>query len=411
MEGISPDVVEIDGASNRGIDEIRELREKVKFTPTKFRYKVYIIDEVHMLTDPAFNALLKTLEEPPPHVVFIFATTSLHKVPKTITSRCQCFKFKKLSSKDIFKRLEGIALEEGVNAEPHALSLIARKSDGSMRDAESMLDQLMAYGKGDVREEDVITVIGGVRQELLKSFSLALREGNSKGGLEIIRSILDEGVEVSQFIKELMEYFRDLLLVKTLHQKEAVEVIEYEYSQLREDAKGFESATLFKILEILLNLNEKVRKYPLQATLLLEIEFIRMIREMGKKLERVKVSSFISLAEARKVWSQVLEKIKKEKISLWNCLCDSEVKDIRDKCMVIGLRGVTSFKRDTVKKEDNRRIIDKVLKELCEEKIEVCIEDEEEKKRDEFHPIVAKAMELFGGKIVEVKNENLERRG
>jgi DNA polymerase III gamma/tau subunit len=253
-------------------------------------------------------------------------------------------------------------------------------------------------------------VIGGVRQELFKSFLLALREGNSKGGLEIIRSILDEGVEVSQFIKELMEYFRDLLLVKTLHQKEAVEVIEYEYSQLREDAKGFESATLFKILEILLNLNEKVRKYPLQATLLLEIEFIRMIREMGKKLERVKVGSFISLAEARKVWSQVLEKIKKEKISLWNCLCDSEVKDVRDKCMVIGLRGVTSFKRDTVKKEGNRRIIDKILKELCEEKIEVCIEDEEEKKKDEFHPIVTKAMELFGGEIVEVKNENLERR-
>jgi hypothetical protein len=158
-------------------------------------------------------------------------------------------------------------------------------------------------------------------------------------------------------------------------------------------------------VEFLLNLNEKVRKYPLQATLLLEIEFIRMIKEVGKGLLGVKVDGSLSLDEAKRVWFQVLERIRKEKISLWNCLRDSEVKDVKDRCVIVGLRNATSFKKDSVNREGNRRIIDKIFNELWGQKIEWCIEEEEREEEPLNNPIVKKVMELFGGKIIEVKNQ------
>ena len=207
------DVFEIDAASNRGIDEIRDLREKVAFAPVNGRYKVYIIDEVHMLTTEAFNALLKTLEEPPPHVIFILATTEPHKIPATIHSRCQRFDFKRVTDSDIVKRLREVADGSGIAADDDALQLIAVQADGGMRDALSLLDQCGVMAER-VSAETVRSVLGIVGREALRELVKAVGEGNVPKSLELLEALLAGGKDVKQIITELAEYLRAVLLYK-----------------------------------------------------------------------------------------------------------------------------------------------------------------------------------------------------
>lgn len=212
-DGTSMDVFEIDAASNRGIDEIRDLREKVAFAPVNGRYKVYIIDEVHMLTTEAFNALLKTLEEPPPHVIFILATTEPHKIPATIHSRCQRFDFKRVTDTDIVKRLREVADGSGIAADDDALQLIAVQADGGMRDALSLLDQCGVMAEC-VSAETVRSVLGIVGREALRELVKAVGEGNVPKSLELLEALLAGGKDVKQIITELAEYLRAVLLYK-----------------------------------------------------------------------------------------------------------------------------------------------------------------------------------------------------
>lgn len=212
-DGTSMDVFEIDAASNRGIDEIRDLREKVAFAPVNGRYKVYIIDEVHMLTTEAFNALLKTLEEPPAHVIFILATTEPHKIPATIHSRCQRFDFKRVTDSDIVKRLREVADGSGIAADDDALQLIAVQADGGMRDALSLLDQCGVMAER-VSAETVRSVLGIVGREALRELVKAVGEGNVPKALELLEALLAGGKDVKQIITELAEYLRAVLLYK-----------------------------------------------------------------------------------------------------------------------------------------------------------------------------------------------------
>ena len=212
--GQSIDVLEIDAASNRGIDEIRELRESVRYRAARDRYKVFIIDEVHMLTTEAFNALLKTLEEPPAHVVFILATTELHKVPGTILSRCQHFNFRAISYREIFERLALIAGEERVRIGERALSAIARASEGSLRDGESLLDQAISLCGQEVKEEQVRDLLGVVPQQLLQDVAAAVIARDSKQVLALVEQVLTSGRNPQQLVRELMGHFRNLLMVK-----------------------------------------------------------------------------------------------------------------------------------------------------------------------------------------------------
>lgn len=212
-DGTSMDVFEIDAASNRGIDEIRDLREKVAFAPVNGRYKVYIIDEVHMLTTEAFNALLKTLEEPPAHVIFILATTEPHKIPATIHSRCQRFDFKRVTDSDIVKRLREVADGSGIAADDDALQLIAVQADGGMRDALSLLDQCGVMEER-VSAETVRSVLGIVGREALRELVKAVGEGNVPKALELLEALLAGGKDVKQIITELAEYLRAVLLYK-----------------------------------------------------------------------------------------------------------------------------------------------------------------------------------------------------
>ncbi|MHB9091225.1 MAG: DNA polymerase III subunit gamma/tau, partial [Chloroflexota bacterium] len=214
-EGRSLDVIEIDAASNRGIDEIRDLRDKVNLAPSQSEHKFYIIDEVHQLTTEAFNALLKTLEEPPAHAIFVLASTEAHKIPATILSRCQRFDFRRIAVHDIQARLEQVCAGEGIIAEPAALEIVARAATGSLRDAESVLDQLSAYVEGTITAAQVESLLGTGGIAAVGELVALLFRRDLAGGLRLINRLADDGIDMRQLAREIVDYLRSLLLVKT----------------------------------------------------------------------------------------------------------------------------------------------------------------------------------------------------
>src|SRR5271157_1578865 len=235
------DVIEIDAASNRGIDEIRELRETVRYLPMEGRYKVYIIDEAHMLTEPAFNALLKTLEEPPGHNIFILATTENQKIPYTIMSRCQRFDFRRISEAEIIQQMKRICTEEGIAFDEKVFSYIVREADGSMRDAESILDQVIAYSGDHISERDVTDVIGVVERQLVYQIVEAVVAQDARRGLAAIERTLEQGYDAYQVYKALVSFLRDMLMIRLWEGKPPFLFIdEAEYNQLVELARPIE---------------------------------------------------------------------------------------------------------------------------------------------------------------------------
>jgi DNA polymerase-3 subunit gamma/tau len=211
-QGTSVDVIEIDGASNTSVDDVREIRENVKFTPFRGQYRVYIIDEVHMLSNSAFNALLKTLEEPPAHVVFIFATTEIHKIPATILSRCQHYNFRRISKAEIVARLRHVAERDKIQIEDRSLLALAHASEGSMRDALSLMDQVVAFGGSSIRHSDLEALLGAVPHELVRTMAAAVLDQQSGAALRTIAEVLDQGHDVRTYCGEIVEYIRNLLI-------------------------------------------------------------------------------------------------------------------------------------------------------------------------------------------------------
>ena len=249
----SLDVHEIDGASNRGIDEIRELRENVKFAPAASRYKIYIIDEVHMLTDPAFNALLKTLEEPPAHVIFIFATTESHKIPATILSRCQCYDFRRIPLKEIIANLGLVASREGIQISSLALSWIAEAGDGSMRDAQSIFDQVISYAGLDIKDTDVEECLGLAARNYLFRLSEAVLSQAAGACLMILEEAYLAGIDMKYFYQMLLKHFRNLLLVKIAAAgSSSFDIAAEQIEKLNDQVQSVSRETLQRYLEILI---------------------------------------------------------------------------------------------------------------------------------------------------------------
>ncbi len=253
--GTSMDVIEIDGASNTGVDDVREIRENVKFTPFRGHYRIYIIDEVHMLSTSAFNALLKTLEEPPAHVVFIFATTEIHKIPATILSRCQHYNFRRIPRAEIIQRLRFVAKQDGLAVEDRSLSAIARASEGSMRDALSVLDQAVAFAGKSVKHGDLETLLGAVPQEHVRAMIAAVIAQNSPAAVGVIAQLLDQGHDLRAYCADLVEYARHMLVAAVVPAapdlRSLIEAPEDDVRQIVEDAKAFtveEVQELFRIL-------------------------------------------------------------------------------------------------------------------------------------------------------------------
>lgn len=294
-DGISIDVREIDGASNRGIDEIRELKENVRFAPVASKYKIYIIDEVHMLTKEAFNALLKTLEEPPPHVIFMFATTEIHKVPPTILSRCQHFDLKRISVGQIVESLAAIAKRENITISPRGLGLIARSSDGSLRDAQSLLDQAIAYAGTTIADGDIENILGITDRRYATRVIQALLDGGASDCLEIVDEMYGAGEDISRFYLTLVRFMMGLLTAVISNNDELLsDFSEDEREDLRRLASGTRVETLKRLLEVMLAGEEGMRRASDQRIMLeyllvktASIEPVIPVDEMIARLENL----------------------------------------------------------------------------------------------------------------------------
>ena len=269
-------MLEIDGASNNGVDEIRELRENVKYLPAQSRYKIFIIDEVHMLSNSAFNALLKTLEEPPPHIKFIFATTEPHKVPITILSRCQRFDFKRIPLLTIFKRLRFILDQEKVAMSDAALTMVARKGDGSMRDALSALDQVLAFCGDQVEDADVLSILGVVDRGLVIAALNFIFERDSAALIGVVKRVDDSGCNIRHFCHELIEMMRTLLLLKSSAAvADLLDLSDRELAEAAAIAEKTDMETIQRCIFILLRADAEMAHSSF-TRLLLEMALIRM---------------------------------------------------------------------------------------------------------------------------------------
>lgn len=271
--GSIPDVIEIDAASNNGVDEIRDLRDKVKYMPSVGRYKVYIIDEVHMLTPGAFNALLKTLEEPPKHVIFILATTEIHKVPATILSRCQRFDFKNIETSDIVIKLTQIAQNEKINITPEAIYAVAENAEGGLRDAISLLDQTISFAGNEINEDDVHQVSGSVQKTAIIKMLTAISNKEIPQAMTVLKNLLAEGKDITRIVYDLILALRDLLIEKT------TKVEKGKYGEL---ASIFSTDKIYFYLEILNQLQQDM-KTTHQKRAYVELAIIKMMEHQQLK--------------------------------------------------------------------------------------------------------------------------------
>ncbi len=296
-EGIAVDVLEIDGASNRGIDEIRELRENVKYLPARNRYKVYIIDEVHMLTDQAFNALLKTLEEPPGHVIFILATTEPHKIPLTILSRCQRYDFRRIPQTLIVEHLQKIAGQEGAVISDPSLYLIAREAEGSLRDAQSLLDQVLSFSGAVISDQQVVEALGVIDRRLLHQTVQALADGDKVRLLEIVEEVHGFGYDLKEFCVELARLARDLLVLKVFpnagdERSRLVDLPEEEVRELAGQAGKLSQEEIHTLFRSLLTAHDETIRSSLPR-LVLEMTLTRAagrrpVLSVAEALERLR---------------------------------------------------------------------------------------------------------------------------
>ena len=290
-DGSSMDVFEIDAASNRGIDEIRDLRESVKFAPTAGHYKIYIIDEVHMLTTEAFNALLKTLEEPPPRVIFILATTEPHKVPATIQSRCQRYDFHRITVMEIRDRLIHVCKESGIAAEEEALSVIAVQADGGMRDALSILDQCTALAEGTLTVDRVQEVLGLVGHVWIEKMAMQIADRDAAALIVQLGELLQNGRELKQILAELAQHFRSLMVAGVGGVLSAAEFSDTQMAALKEAASRFTQEEIMAILRTLNETMQEIRTSP-QPRIAVETMLIGLCRPSeGGRTENAAVSS------------------------------------------------------------------------------------------------------------------------
>ena len=411
--GYSMDVIEIDGASNNGVDSIRELRNKVNFAPAEGKYRIYIIDEVHMLSTGAFNALLKTLEEPPLHVIFIFATTDPYKIPGTILSRCQWFNFRRISLEDIVAKLKMIAKDEKLNIDDKTLNIIARSSTGSMRDAESALDQIIAYCGKEITSQGVKEVLGIIEEEVFFEFIEAIIKNDTLKGIEIINRVSDLGEDASQFIKNLMEYVHNLSLAKVC-QKEILNlkgIFTEDKERLLKQSKTIQLEKVFNIVNHLAEAEKKMR-YTRHPWILLEMLVLKFtagenysLKEVeeekdeyslgfsakkdvsgsGKKSvetreevplkkkiqDKVKTEedSSIQAKEAvidldfNQAWSTILSKIKKTKISVYSFIIANNLITIENNKLIIVFNKKYTFHKESLEKQNNKILLQDLIKE------------------------------------------------
>ncbi|WP_315169622.1 DNA polymerase III subunit gamma/tau [Metaclostridioides mangenotii] len=402
------DTIEIDAASNNSVDDIRELRESVKYSPTNCKYKVYIIDEVHMLSQGAFNALLKTLEEPPSYVIFILATTEPHKIPATILSRCQRFDFKRVTVDEMVKRMQEICAEENIEAEEKALNLIATNSQGALRDALSILDQCMSFGEDKITYDDVVELMGTVNIDQLFDLSQYIIDQDIKKSLQSLNEFISWGKDIRNLINDLISHFRNIMVCKVSKDMEDIlSLPEDTIEKIFEQSEGVEINSLIRILNVLSETQDSVKSssnprvmvevavmkiaQPIfedsREALLDRIENLEKIIESGniiiapqssgveaygnEKLAKeihtetehyeVVKSEDVELVESS--WKEVLKQIKKDKkMPIYALLTEAKNFNVHNNELYIVFDDKFSFAKDRLSAKETHEYIEKVVK-------------------------------------------------
>jgi len=399
--GNSLDVLEIDGASNRGIDEIRNLRENIRFTPSQGKYRIYIIDEVHMLTKEAFNALLKTLEEPPVHAIFIFATTEIHRVPATILSRCQRFDFKRIPTKIIIGHLKNICEKEKISISDDALLQIAKKADGSMRDAQSILDQIISYSGEEISTEEVASALGIIDQEIYFNFTENIQNGDLKELLTLCQSIYREGYDLAEFLVGFEEHLRNLLVTRSVGNTELLNVSESIAESYQKECQKFEENDLLRYIHQIGDLQNAL-KWSTQPQMKFEIGILKLakmpttenIETILEKLNLLKKNSNtvnlpseiekpqvdqppsskppFNLNEIQDYWIYLIEEYRNSKVNLANALELGRPAKLSENELFLEYSKQNSFHISWFKK--NQRTIEHQLRDHFQEQIKITIQ-------------------------------------
>jgi len=422
-QGRSMDVIEIDGASNRGIDEIRTLRENVKFSPVLGKYKVYIIDEVHMLTTEAFNALLKTLEEPPEFVKFIFATTQPQKVIPTILSRCQRFDFRRIPNMEIIAQLEKIVAQEKIDVDKEVLLAIAKSSDGSLRDAESVLDQLVSFSKNRISLKDVISVLGLIEQDLLFELTEKIIQKDAKAALGILNSAIDEGKDINLFLNSLIEHFRNLMVTKIARaDSKLIDLPQEVCEKLLQQSVSFSLEEIFAAFNLLVNTQEISKRLD-SLRIPLEISLVKLAQDkraspLSKHTQdNPKVKEEVSdpppslthnenipLDSIKTSWPQIISNLEKAKISAATYLQEGELIKFEKNILTIGFPKNYSLHKEALASQENRAFIEKAIADLLNIRIRLnfILSDEAAKiKENNNHsPFLQSALDMFKGRVI-----------
>ncbi len=415
-KGSFMDVIEIDAASNRGIDEIRDLREKVRIAPAQGKRKVYIIDEAHMLTTEAFNAFLKTIEEPPNGVVFILATTEPQKIPVTIWSRCQTYGFHRLDNQEIVNLLIRVLKDQDLLIDDNAANLIARRSNGGLRDSLSILDQVLSFkGQKNIEKEDVLEVLGLFDEQFLADIVDSVIEDNARRVLELIALSLQQGKDGLQLVREMSMYLRDLLLYNLLKEKAHLNIIEEEsITKIQQQAALVDSEQVLDTIKMLIEISEKMR-FSEGNNFLLEIAFLDMISILKdnkpKNVVKSKSKPASSLKERQgqiyrtekiepELWQQILAGVKEQKIPVHALLSQGKLLEITDDSAIIGYKKSYRFHKERMEEKENRAILENTLKKLLQKEVKVKMIFTDEQQEEE--PIITKAKELFGEDVIEI---------
>ena len=456
------DVIEIDGASNRGIDEIRTLRENVKFAPSYGRYKIYIVDEVHMLTTEAFNALLKTLEEPPEHVKFIFATTSPNKVPATIISRCQRFDFRRISVELISKSLSAICAKEKLKIEPDALFAVSKAASGSLRDALSILDQLGALKERNIKVDDVTSMLGMVEVELLFKLADCLGQKNCAAALTAFDGIINQGKDIRQLSRDIVEHFRNLMIIK-IGGTALSGMIDYPVAtkeMLLTQSGLFTLKEIIDSIETFMEAQETARvmdslRIPLEVAFAKltytpegagtkqketgpaptqkqpekpptknaaqwsapldvlsnrkgQVDFSPRIDKeepkddltLGAETKMAIVASELTLEHIKKSWDAVTHAISREKMSVATFLQEGSPYEVNGSKLVISFPKEAAFHKESLEQKDCAKLVERIFSEKLRTDIRIEFKVVDDFKPPEDAPFIKTALDTFKGKVV-----------
>ncbi len=441
-KGISLDVLEIDGASNRGIDQIRELKERIKFSPVEGRYKIYIIDEVHMLTNEAFNALLKTLEEPPSHVIFIFATTDPQKLPATILSRCQRFDFKRLPLPVITEEIKRILNTEGIVFEENSLPLISQAADGSMRDALSILEQVVAYAEGNITYESVLEVLGIAGEEVIFNILEAIKRGENDKIIRYIDKATEKGVQIQVLYRDILKVLRDLMLFKMGGSKLIGKLSESYIDRLKRLSSLYEDIEIQLFLDKFISYENQIRttaipRIVLEFLLFFGLNNLKKEKSNLPKKEKILPSreppSFDKIEEKKVEEKKVKESPKGEVIdkdiekkkelqpikdieSIWNTV----LKNLNNRALENSLKNnVKSYHIEDNKVilnvpqemvfylEEKKALLKSKFQEILGNKVDIVFRQIGPESKDN-HDLVKEALIIFGGRIISPEDNQQE---